>query len=158
MTNMNNVSFSNSSIERVGSNIQCGLSEEQPLRIMVVDDNVDSADVLGVFFASNGHEVKVEYCGQSALTTVEHYSPHIVIIDIGLPDLDGRTLLTKLQTHFALESTVFVAFSGYSDPDSKAGALRAGFHHYIIKPSCISVFFEIIDDYQKNHLKPMLPK
>lgn len=123
------------------------------LRIMVVDDNIDSADVLGVFFVSCGYHVKVEYSGFSVLQGIEEYRPHIVIIDIGLPDIDGCELVKQLQKLNELSSTLFVAFSGYSDPESKAKAIYAGFHQYVTKPSCISVFLELIAQYQENQAK-----
>lgn len=121
------------------------------LRIMVVDDNIDSADVLGVFFLSSGYDVKVEYSALSVLRSIEEYRPHIVIIDIGLPDIDGCELVKQLRELNELSSTLFVAFSGYSDPESKAKATYAGFHQYVTKPSCISVFLDMIAQYQERH-------
>jgi len=120
----------------------------KPLRIMVVDDNVDSADLLGMFLRSEGHETHVEYGAIAALEIIGDYLPHIVIIDIAMPRVSGCDMVRQARTIPALQSTYFVALSGYSQPDIQFEALAAGFHRYVVKPCCVSILNDVIRKYQ----------
>jgi two-component system CheB/CheR fusion protein len=104
-----------------------------PLRVVVVDDNEDGADSLANLLELLGHQVRVAYDGPTGITTVRGFSPHLVLLDIGLPGLDGYEVARRLRrdpgTH-----PVLVAVSGYGRDEDRQLAQAAGFQHHFVKP------------------------
>src|SRR4030095_15334525 len=68
-------------------------------RVLVVDDNADGADVTALLLAEMGHETKVAYSGPAALAVVDEYLPNVVLLDIGLPEMDGYEVARRLRKH-----------------------------------------------------------
>ena len=83
------------------------------LRILVVDDNVDSAQSLGLLLEESGHDVQTAYDGLTALETARNYRPNVVLLDIGLPGIDGFEVATGLRQQPGLSGVVLVALTGY---------------------------------------------
>jgi len=104
------------------------------LRILVVDDNINAADSLATLLELGGHEVRVAYEGEAALLVAEAFRPQVVLLDIGMPGMDGyevgRALREKPQTRSAL----LVAITGWGAPDDLRRAKEAGFDHHLVKP------------------------
>ena len=105
-----------------------------PLRILVVDDNADAARLLGMFIELLGHEVQVQFHPVKALECARQFRPHIGLLDIGLPDMDGYTLARQLRLIPGLEDAVLAAVTGYSQPRDKRAAFEAGFNFHFAKP------------------------
>ncbi|MEW6373787.1 MAG: ATP-binding protein [Pseudomonadota bacterium] len=105
-----------------------------PLRIMVVDDNVDAAAMLAVLLEMAGHEVAVEHRSQDALARARLDPPQVCLLDIGLPDMDGKELARQLRSLPGTAGALLVAITGYGQESDRAGALAAGFDHYLVKP------------------------
>jgi PAS domain S-box-containing protein len=103
-------------------------------RILVVDDNVDAADMLAMFLESAGHEVLVEYGAAQGLARALRERPRICVLDIGLPGMDGKELARRLRQAPGLESVLLVAATGYGSEQDRADALAAGFDHHLVKP------------------------
>jgi len=116
----------------------------EKLRVMVVDDNADSADVVAILLHSFGHDVKVEYGAVSALASVTQYEPHLLLLDIGMPEIDGFELVRRMRVIPELASSMFVAISGYCDQDSRDAARAAGFHRFLSKPFDVTALLELI--------------
>jgi signal transduction histidine kinase len=108
--------------------------EGQRKRIIIVDDNVDAADMLAELFRLEGHDVEVSHDGQSALRTMEHFAADVAILDIGLPDIDGFELARTVRTHRQASSIKLIALSGYGQESDKAKAAAAGFDIHLTKP------------------------
>ncbi|GGY73913.1 hypothetical protein GCM10011613_19020 [Cellvibrio zantedeschiae] len=106
----------------------------QPLRLMIVDDNKDAADSLAVFLEAAGHDVFIEYTAFDAIKRARSVCPHICILDIGLPDMDGNELTAQLRAMPETASATYIAVTGYSQETNKKKSLAAGFHHYFVKP------------------------
>ncbi len=106
----------------------------QTLRLMVVDDNKDAADSLAMFLESAGHKVFIEYNAKDALTCARAVYPHICILDIGLPDMDGNELAARMHAMQETANTIFVAVTGYGQEADKEKSYAAGFNHYFVKP------------------------
>jgi PAS domain S-box-containing protein len=104
------------------------------LRILVVDDNINAADSLATLLELSGHEVRVAYEGEAALLVAEAFKPQVVLLDIGMPGMDGyevgRALRQKPQTRSAL----LVAITGWGAPEDLRRSKEAGFDHHLVKP------------------------
>ena len=105
-----------------------------PLRIMVVDDNVDAAATLAVLLEMAWHEVAVEHRSQGALERARLDAPQVCLLDIGLPDMDGKELAQQLRARPETAGSLLVAITGYGQASDRDGALAAGFDHYLVKP------------------------
>jgi len=104
------------------------------LRILVVDDNVDSADTLAMLLQLWGHSVCVAHDGNEALRLARRNAPHMVLLDIGLPGMDGFEVARRLRKLGKARRAVLIAVTGYSQPDDRLHALSAGFDDYLVKP------------------------
>ncbi len=105
-----------------------------PLRIVVVDDNRDSADTLAMLLQMKGHAPRVAYRADEALALARDYVPHLMILDLTMPDVDGFTLLYELRALDALRDTTCVALSGHARASDLARTERAGFDDHLVKP------------------------
>jgi PAS domain S-box-containing protein len=104
-------------------------------RILIVDDNVDLAEGLSTFLAGAGHEVQIAHDGAEALRTAEAFRPEIVLLDIGLPLLDGYEVARRLRRTPGLETIKIVGLSGYGEPKDRERSKEAGFDLYLVKPA-----------------------
>jgi signal transduction histidine kinase len=106
----------------------------QPLRVLVVDDNADAADVLSLLLEAHGHEVFTEYAVPKAIERAQRTSPHVCLLDIGLPDIDGYELARRLRVMPEMAKAVFIAVSGYGQEQDKKKSAEAGFDYHFVKP------------------------
>ncbi|HBZ05492.1 MAG TPA: hybrid sensor histidine kinase/response regulator [Massilia sp.] len=105
-----------------------------PLQVLVVDDNVDAALTLAMLLEMGGHAVTVEHRSQDALARVRAAPPQVCLLDIGLPDMDGKELARGLRADPASAGAMLVAITGYGQDSDRDSALAAGFDHYLVKP------------------------
>jgi len=111
--------------------------------VLVVDDNVDAAELLAEVLRSRGHEVQVAYDGPSALAVVEEAPPRVALLDLGLPVMDGYELARRLRER--LGALRLVAVTGYGqEPDRRASA-QAGFDAHLVKPVDLDAICEVVD-------------
>jgi PAS domain S-box-containing protein len=103
-------------------------------RVLVVDDNVDSADSIAMLLQVFGHEVRVAYSGQAALEVAGQYEPHIVLLDIGLPEMDGYEVARRFRQHGQLEDVKLIAVTGYGRDSDRLQTREAGFDYHLVKP------------------------
>ncbi|WAK01271.1 PAS domain-containing protein [Methylobacter sp. YRD-M1] len=108
--------------------------DEGPLRILVVDDNRDAAQSLSLLLTSEGHEVLLAYDGYAALEIAQAARPQVVLLDIGLPGMDGYAVARALRQDPALKMTHLIALSGYGRVMDRETARTAGFNAYLTKP------------------------
>jgi hypothetical protein len=106
----------------------------RPLRIQIVDDNLDAAESLAAFLRAQGHLVTVREAARSALEEAKISHPQVFILDIGLPDMDGYELSRRLHGLPENKDAMFIALTGYGQAHDKVLAKAAGFHHYFVKP------------------------
>ena len=104
------------------------------MRVMVVDDNHDAADMLAMLLEASGHQVRVEYGAHKALEAAAADVPDVFLLDIGLPDMDGNQLARQLRSGGPSAAKTMIAISGYGQDADRANALAAGFDHYLVKP------------------------
>ncbi len=103
-------------------------------RILVVDDNVDAADTLALLLRVDGHEVRVVYDGEAALAAVAAGPPDVVLMDIGLPRLDGYEVARHLRQQPGLRGLVLIALTGWGQEEDRRRSREAGFDHHLTKP------------------------
>jgi PAS domain S-box-containing protein len=106
----------------------------EPLRILIVDDNMDAASMLAMLLEAGGHEVMVEHDSGSALTRALAALPQVGLLDIGLPRIDGNELARQLRGHPQLQDMTLIAVTGYGQEHDRQAALAAGFDHHLTKP------------------------
>jgi signal transduction histidine kinase/ActR/RegA family two-component response regulator len=120
---------------------------ETPLRLMVVDDNADAAEVLRLLLEALGHDVAIEHDARRAIERAALHAPQILFLDIGLPDMDGYELVRQLRAMPGTVNAVFAAVTGYGQPDDKIRAWDAGFDHHIVKPVKLPAILAVLDAY-----------
>jgi PAS domain S-box-containing protein len=103
-------------------------------RILVVDDNRDSAESLAVLLRLVGHDVRTVHDGRQALVVAETYRPGLVLLDIGLPGIDGYEVARRLRAESWGEPMTLVALTGYGGEEDRRLAAAAGFDHHMVKP------------------------
>ncbi|HSF41928.1 MAG TPA: response regulator, partial [Thermoanaerobaculia bacterium] len=118
--------------------------DTSPRRILVVDDNEDSAESLALLLRLRGHEVKVAYNGPEALDTAGSFYPEAVLLDIGLPGLDGYQVASRLRQRPRNAKALLVALTGYGQEDDQRLAREAGFDHHLTKPIDSQVIYELL--------------
>jgi CheY-like chemotaxis protein len=106
-----------------------------PGRILVVDDNIDAAELLAEIVSSLGYDTRVAYDGPSALRLVEGFVPDVALLDIGLPFMDGHELGARLAELPALKNTKLVALTGYGQDVDRDRSTQSGFVLHIVKPA-----------------------
>jgi two-component system CheB/CheR fusion protein len=117
----------------------------KPLRVLVVEDNVDAGDSLSMLLRLHGHEVLVARSGPTALEVAATFHPVLVLLDIGLPGMDGYEVARRLRADPALAGATLCALTGYTP--SEADRLRpqqAGFDHHFVKPISLDTLLELL--------------
>lgn len=105
-----------------------------PLRVLIVDDNVDTAGSLAVLLQMWGHEVRVTHDGLSAVELALEFRPDAVVLDIGLPLIDGFEVAMRLRALPDFDRTLIVGSSGYSRESDRRRATEVGINLYFVKP------------------------
>jgi two-component system CheB/CheR fusion protein len=113
-------------------------------RVLVVDDNVDAAESLVLLLRLRGHEVEVAFSGPMALETVAAFKPDVVLLDIGLPGLDGYQVARAIRRQEGGAKMILVALTGYGQEEDRRLALEAGFDHHLTKPVDPAVIYELL--------------
>ncbi len=105
-----------------------------PLRILVVDDNQDGADSLVQLLTLSGHTVRVAYDGLAGLEVADEFRPDVLLLDIGMPKLNGYETCRRLRTQEWGRKIVVIATTGWGDESAKSAVAEAGFDLHLIKP------------------------
>jgi len=109
-------------------------NSHRKLHVMIVDDNVDAAEMLALYMESIGHSVTVAHDAARALERSAIEAPDICLLDIGLPGIDGNELARRLKSNPRLDKSVLIAVTGYGQEQDKKNALAAGFDYHLTKP------------------------
>jgi PAS domain S-box-containing protein len=112
-------------------------------KVLVVDDNRDAANTLKLLLESDGHDVRIATDGVSGLEAARQYQPDCVLLDIGLPRLNGYELAATLRADPQLQHVVIVAITGYGQAHDRARTAAVGFDHHLVKPVQFSALQEI---------------
>jgi CheY-like chemotaxis protein len=104
-------------------------------RVLVVDDNVDAADSLAMLLKSDGHEAETAYSADAALAAVERLRPEVVLLDVGLPQVDGYEIARHLRASNTVPGMRLIALTGYGQEKDRERARAAGFDDHLLKPA-----------------------
>jgi two-component system CheB/CheR fusion protein len=115
-------------------------------RVLIVDDNADSADSLARLLQSLGHHTATEYDGESAVERVQSFEPHVVLLDLGMPGVDGFEVCRRLRESTTAGALRIVAMTGWGREQDRARTLAAGFDAHLVKPADLASVAVVIDD------------
>jgi CheY-like chemotaxis protein len=113
-------------------------------RILVVDDNVDSAKTLGMLLKYLGADVQVVHDGPAALAAIENYRPNVVLLDIGMPGMDGFEVAKRIREREEFASVMLIALTGWGQQDDRRRTHEAGFDHHLVKPADITTLQSLL--------------
>ena len=111
---------------------------EKSRRVLIVDDNRDGADALGLLVEELGNQVHVTYGGTKALEVASAFRPDLMLVDLVMPDMDGCDLVMRLRQIPAFAHTKIVAITGQTGEEQKALAMQAGFDAVLVKPVALT--------------------
>ena len=124
-----------------------------------MDDNVDAASALGMLLETAGFSVVLAHDGQVALTRATESRPDIVLMDLGLPVLDGYQVAAELRNRPGGDDLMLVAVSGYGPGQDYGRAATAGFDHHLVKPvDCVALLHLLIDEAGPRRRRSDLPR
>jgi CheY-like chemotaxis protein len=116
-----------------------------PKRILVVDDNEDAASMLASGLSTYGHDVRTAPDGPTALHLAEVWQPHVAVLDLGLPVMDGYELARRLAERGGTAGTRLIAVTGYGQEEDRRRTADAGFAAHLVKPIDIEALQVLID-------------
>jgi CheY-like chemotaxis protein len=114
--------------------------------VLVVDDNSDAAETLADILRELGHTTSVAHDGPTALAAATAFRPHIALLDIGLPVMDGYELARRLREHPDLGKTHLFAITGYGQESDRERSRAAGFQEHLVKPIDLAHLASLIDE------------
>ncbi|SDH54622.1 Signal transduction histidine kinase [Paraburkholderia steynii] len=113
-------------------------------RVMVVDDSVDGAESMSILLEMLGHDVRVMYDGAAAISTAGEFKPEVVLLDIGLPGIDGYQVARALRAEPATAGALLIALTGYGQESDRQRTRDAGFDHHLVKPASLDDIERVI--------------
>ena len=116
-----------------------------PLSVLIVEDHQDGADSLAEVLALCGHSVRVARSPSEALGMLSEGEVDVVLLDIGLPEMDGYELARRLRRHPATAGATLVAVTGYGQDQDRRNSAAAGFDHHLVKPVDLEMLQSVID-------------
>lgn len=113
-------------------------------RVLVVDDNVASAKTLGWTLELIGHEITLAHDAEAALATAKTFKPNVILLDIGLPGMNGYELCRRLRENPDTKDTIIIAQTGWGQKEHRQRSQEAGFNHHLVKPVDMSTLRELL--------------
>jgi CheY-like chemotaxis protein len=113
------------------------------LEVLIIEDNVDAAEMLVVLLESMGHAVRVAHDGPAGLEMMNHQQPDVVLCDIGLPGMDGNEVCRRVRATIGGE-VVMVALTGWGMEEDRKQTSAAGFDHHLVKPADFEIVREVL--------------
>lgn len=125
-------------------------SATRPLRVLAVDDNVDSALSCSMLLTSLGHDVRTAHDGKTAVQAALDYQPDVALLDIGLPGLNGYEVAKRIRQDPVLKDVVLVALTGYGQEADRQISMQAGFNFHLTKPARLEQLQQILATVSKK--------
>jgi CheY-like chemotaxis protein len=127
-----------------------------PVRVLVVDDNYDAADSLGMLVECLGAEVRVVHDGPAALHALETFQPAMVLLDIGMPGMDGYEVARRVRQQPQFQNVTLIALTGWGQDEDRRRSHAAGIDYHLIKPPDIDTLQALMVSVSKNQRQPPL--
>jgi CheY-like chemotaxis protein len=116
------------------------------LRILVADDNRDSADSFQMLLTASGHDVQVAYSGDQAFDIASTFQPEFALLDIGMPKMNGYEVARRIRASAWAARTMLVAVTGWGQDDDRRRAMDAGFDCHLTKPIDINTLSALLEE------------
>jgi len=115
-----------------------------PLKVLVVDDNRDAAILMGRLLRTLGNDVQVVHDGFSALEMAEQFRPEAILLDIGLPEMDGYDTARMMRDLPSCKNVLIIAVTGWGQDDDREKGRLAGFDHHVVKPADSETLMQLL--------------
>ena len=103
-------------------------------KVLIVDDNRDAADTLSVLLSEFGATTSIAYSGQQALDAIEQFDPDVVLLDIGMPTMDGYEVSRRIRASLSHREVLIIALTGWGQERDRRQSRAAGIDHHLVKP------------------------
>ena len=120
--------------------------DKAALKVLIVDDNVDVAQTIGWMLEAIGHDYRMVHEGKLAVQTAQEYRPDAILLDIGMPGMDGYAVCRALREQSLFDDTVIIAQTGWGQTQARATAGESGFNHHLVKPVTMDRLEELLTD------------
>lgn len=118
---------------------------DKSVRVLIVDDNRDGADALGLLLEALGHQVHVTYGGAQALDVATTFQPDLICVDLLMPEMDGCSFVKRIRLVSDFAKVKIVAITGQKSDESKAQAMKAGFDDFLVKPASLDAIKQVLE-------------
>ncbi len=132
-------------------------SEGPPLRVLVVDDNADAAESLAWLLRQKDHDVRTAHDGRHALDLARDFHPQAVVLDLGLPELDGYEVARQLRQSEATRGALLIALSGYGQQEHRRRTSEVGFDYHFVKPLDFRALQQILGEAYRRRSGALAP-
>ena len=122
----------------------------ETLRILIVDDHEDTAEMLSMLLASQGHDTRMALDGVRALEVAAAFQPHVGLLDLNLPGMSGLELAGRLRALPGLDAICLVAVTGHSSDAHRAQTQAAGFTDHLVKPVDLDAMRGVLEAFRKT--------
>ena len=129
-------------------------SKSAPLRILVIDDIADVADVMKMLLDMEGYETRVAYSGVAALQAAKEFSPDVIFCDIGLPEMDGHEIARRMRADPAIASAVLIALTGWGSEAELRKTRESGFDFHMVKPVDSDALLKLLSQVEPRQAAP----
>jgi two-component system CheB/CheR fusion protein len=119
-----------------------------PLKVLLVEDDADAAQSLALLLQLNGHRVQLASCGASAVALAEADPPQVVLLDLGLPDINGYEVARRLRARGASQRPLIIAVTGYAEQPERLQSYEAGIDLHLVKPVQFGELEQVLGRYQ----------
>jgi CheY-like chemotaxis protein len=120
--------------------------ETTALKVLVVDDNVDVAQTVGWMLETMGHDYRMVHEGKLAVELARDYRPDAILLDIGMPGMDGYAVCRALREQRLFDDTIIIAQTGWGQTQARAAPGEPGFDHHLVKPVALDRLEQLLAD------------
>jgi CheY-like chemotaxis protein len=113
-------------------------------RVLIVDDNADAADILAELLSALGATVAVAHSGRAALEALASFQPDAVVLDVGMPEMDGYEVARRIRSMAAHRNVLLIALTGWGQESDHSRSRAAGFDHHVVKPPDVETLRELL--------------
>jgi two-component system OmpR family response regulator len=124
--------------------------EHAPLRVMIVDDNVDASDSLGILLRMVGFSIRIHHGGMTAIQEVEEFQPEACVLDVNMPEIDGCELARRLRATQNGNHMLLIAVTALSTRDAYSRTTAAGFDRHIVKPADPQQLLDLLFEFERE--------
>ena len=115
-----------------------------PLKVLIVEDNIDGATSLGELLELWNYEVSIAFTGNDAISAAQRFNPDVVLLDIGLPGLSGYEVAKRMREDPAFKRAILVAMTAYNQDENRLELVEARFDRYFVKPPDLHSLYDFL--------------